>query len=165
MFDVESLFLALRSKSVGETVGLKVKCNACEKQNDVTVNFNDVSVDIPDDDRVVMVTDTVGITMRYPSFDDISSIQEGKEDSVDTAFALITKCIESIFDEDGIYTPQNEGPTAIKDFIESLNSTQFQELSKFFNEMPTLSHMIDFKCFSCKEHNETELRGLNSFFI
>ena len=165
MFDIESIFLALRSKSVGETVGLKVKCTSCEKQNDVTVDFNDVKVDVDSAQRDVRITDTVGITMRYPSFDDISGIKEGEEESIDTAFSLITNCIESIYDENGVYTPQTEGPTAIKNFVESLNSTQFQELSVFFQNMPTLTHKIEFNCTGCTAHNATELKGLQSFFI
>tara|TARA_Y200000002_G_C22667807_1_gene658722 strand:- start:1584 stop:2288 length:705 start_codon:yes stop_codon:yes gene_type:complete len=163
-FDIESLFLQLRSKSVGESVGLKVKCDNCETQNDVTVDFNDIGVEVPEDNNVVMITDTVGIEMRYPSFDDVSSIDPNKEESIETAFDIIMKCIVSVFDDDGVYTSDNEGEKQMKEFIESLNTAQFQKVSAFFEDMPALKTSIQFKCVNCGTENETELRGLQSFF-
>jgi hypothetical protein len=163
-FDIESLFLDLRSKSVGESIGLKVKCDQCETQNDVTVNFDEISVDVPDENNVIMLTDSVGVEMRYPSFDDVSNIDPDKEQSIESAFDIIMKCIVSVFDDDGVYTAKNEGPKQMKEFIESLNTQQFQNISAFFENMPALKSVISFKCSNCSAENETELRGLQSFF-
>ena len=43
MFDIETLFIALRSKSVGETVDLSIKCEHCDSRNDRTISFDAVS--------------------------------------------------------------------------------------------------------------------------
>jgi hypothetical protein len=163
-FDIESLFLQLRSKSVGESIGLKVKCDSCNTQNDVNVNFDDIGVDVPKDDGVIMITDTIGVKMRYPSFDDISSINPDKEESIETAFDIIMKCIDSVFDEDNVYPAAAEGKTKMKDFVESLNTAQFQSLANFFETMPVLKTTVEFNCTACKEDNSTELKGLQSFF-
>src|SRR5210317_712407 len=37
MFDVEYMFTQIRSKSVGETSKINVKCQHCEERNEVTV--------------------------------------------------------------------------------------------------------------------------------
>lgn len=163
-FDIESLFLQLRSKSVGESIGLKVKCDHCDTQNDITVNFDNIGVDVPKEDGVIMITDTVGVQMKYPSFDDISSINPDKEESIETAFDIIVKCIDSVFDEDNVYPAVSEGETKMRGFVESLNATQFQSLAHFFETMPVLKTAVEFDCTACKEHNSTELKGLQSFF-
>jgi len=164
-FDIESLFLQLRSKSVGESIGLKVKCDHCSTQNEVSVNFDDIGVNVPEDDGVIMITDTVGVKMRYPSFDDISSINPDKEDSIETAFDIIMKCIDNVFDEDNVYPAASEGKTKMKDFVESLNTSQFQSLANFFETMPVLKTTVEFNCTACTEDNSTELKGLQSFFM
>ena len=96
--------------------------------------------------------------------DDVSNIDPDKEQSIESAFDIIMKCIVSVFDDDGVYTAKNEGPKQMKEFIESLNTQQFQNISAFFENMPALKSVISFKCSNCSAENETELRGLQSFF-
>lgn len=165
MFDIETLFIALRSKSVGESIDLNVKCDKCDTRNDVAISFDDINKpEINDDDRVIMVTDSVGITLRYPSFKDISSIKPGSEESIEGAMDLVVRCIDNIFDDDGVYDAKNETKKSLTQFVESLNSEQFIKLSDFFAKTPALSYDMEFDCVSCKEHNVQELRGLQSFF-
>jgi hypothetical protein len=164
VFDVEHMFLELRSKSVGETINLKVKCESCEVMNDQTVDFSDINVDVPESNNVIMITDTVGLTMRYPSFDDVSAIETNTEETVETAFSIIQACIENIFDEEEVYLAKDEGPKKIREFVESMASSQFVKIQDFFENMPALKSVIEYKCSSCGVDNKTELRGLQSFF-
>ena len=165
MFDIETIFIALRSKSVGETVDLAVKCNDCDSRNEVQISFDDIKAPVVDeDDGTIMVTDDVGITLRYPSFKDISSIKEGSEETIEGAMQLVTKCITSIFDDNGVYDAKNETKKSLTDFVESLNNEQFIKLSDFFSESPALTYDMDFTCTKCGAKNSQELRGLQSFF-
>jgi len=43
MFDIEALFLALRSKSVGENVAIKLKCE-CEELTEVNINLDEIQI-------------------------------------------------------------------------------------------------------------------------
>ena len=165
MFDIETLFIALRSKSVGESIDLAVKCEECDSRNDVQVSFDDIKApEINEDNNIIMVTDSVGITLRYPSFKDISSIKPGSEESIDGALDLVVKCIDNIFDDDGVYDSKNETKKSLTDFVESLSSEQFIKLSNFFAETPSLAYDMEFECSQCKAKNVQELRGLQSFF-
>lgn len=167
MFDIETLFIALRSKSVGETVDLSVKCEHCDSRNDRTISFDDIQAPVVDNENnTIMVTEDVGITLRYPSFTDINSIKGGSEESIEGAFDLVTRCITTIFDEDGVYDTKNETKKSIIDFVESLNTEQFVKLSNFFQTMPALTYNMEFECSSalCRKENKQELRGLQSFF-
>ena len=74
VFDLEVLFLHLRAKSVGERISVNVKCQnpECGAESPVEVDLDDIkSPEISDDDRIVMLSEEIGITLRYPSFEDI----------------------------------------------------------------------------------------------
>ena len=165
MFDIETLFLALRSKSVGESVDLKVKCTIddCQEISDVNVNFDDIEHPVVGEEQTkIMLTDDVGVVMRYPSVDSVATMANAEENA-DNALKMIIKCIDSIFDADDVYPVENETEKSLLKFVESLNSVQFYKLSDFFNEMPSLSTTIDWTC-SCGKKQSKELRGLASFF-
>ena len=165
MFDVETLFLTLRSKSVGESIDLNIKCDKCDSRNDVQISFDDIKQPVVNDEkRVIMVTDDVGITLRYPSFKDVSLIKPGDDESIEGAMNLVVQCIDNIFDDDGVYDAKNETKKSLTDFVESLNNAQFIKLSEFFQDTPSLSYDMTFECVSCKHKNVQELRGLQSFF-
>lgn len=165
MFDIETLFLALRSKSVGESVDLKVKCTTgdCQEVSDVKVNFDDIEQPVVGEEQTkIMLTDDVGVVMKYPSVGSVATMANADENA-DNALKMIIKCIDSIFDADDVYPVENETEKSLLKFIESLNSVQFYKLSDFFNDMPSLSTTIDWTC-SCGKEQSKELRGLASFF-
>ena len=163
MFDIETLFIALRAKSVGERIDLSVKCDECDARNEITVDFDEIEHPVVEEgNTVVMVTDDVGITLRYPSYADVSLV--GDTESIEGALQMIISCIVNIFDNEGVYDARNETKKSLQDFVESLNNSQFLKLSEFFAESPSLRSDIEFDCVSCKTHNKQELRGLQSFF-
>jgi len=164
MFDVETLFLALRSKSVGESIELNFKCDDCSATNDIKINFADIKTpEVVKENATVMLTDSVGVTLKYPSYADVGSAQK-KSNELDAAFDLMLSSIDTIFDDDGVYPASGEKDSDLKDFLDSLNNDQLSKVSEFFNTMPSLSYDIDFDCVSCGKNNTQELRGLQSFF-
>ena len=164
VFDVEHLFLELRSKSVGESINLKIKCEHCEALNKQNVDFSEINVDVPESNNIIMITDEIGLTMKYPSFDDVGKLEAANEDTVESAFTIIQTCIENIFDKDDVWLAKDEGPKKMKEFVESMTSTQFAMIQSFFENMPALMATVEFDCISCGKHNVTTLKGLQSFF-
>ena len=70
LFDLEYIFLNLRAKSVGEVAKINVTCpDDNETQVTVEINLEEVEVTSPEDhsDKVEL-TDTIGLTMKYPDF-------------------------------------------------------------------------------------------------
>lgn len=167
MFDIETLFVALRAKSVGERIDLSVKCDECDGRNDIQIDFDDIKTpEVKETESVIMITDKVGVTMRYPSYSDIAEIDGNNNEDVDinAALKVIVACIKNIFDEDAVYDAKNETKKSLTDFVESLSNAQFIKLSQFFSESPALTYDLKYDCIHCKTHNETELKGLQSFF-
>lgn len=163
VFDIECLFLALRSKSVGENMDLKIKCSECEGLVDVLINVDEIVPPQVNTDNVVMLTETVGVTLRYPSFEMVSNMGDDI-DTVDGAFKMIADCIDTIFDDDAVHNSADVTKKEMNDFLENLNSDQFKKMSTYFEDMPALTHNLNFKCQHCGHDNEMELKGLQSFF-
>lgn len=164
MFDVEYIFSKLRSKSVGETSEVSVKCEKCEADNTTKVNLEEVSItDLPD--TKVELTPTTGLVMRFPSMNDYTDIQnQDKLSNVDRIFAIIISSIESIYDGDNLYEANSHTKAELTEFIESLNTEQFKSIQRFLDSSPQAFVKLKYKCEECGHDHDTELKGMMNFF-
>ena len=172
-FDLEYLFLQLRSKAVGETADISLKCrnDDCDDVGKHSIPLEKITMDIPEkDDKIVMMTDDVGITFKYPSVKQLEKI--GAEDldtlspeqKMEATMALILVSIDNIFDADNVYPADSETEQSLTGFIDGLNASQFASITEWFQGMPALSHTVEWKCNKCDNDNKVELRGLQNFF-
>jgi hypothetical protein len=160
-FDIEYLFLKLRGKSVGEVIEIKAmhENSACKEITPVVVNLDDIQVKGEMSEGKIMLTDKVGVKMRYPGMKDVINVNTEDKSSM---FNLVSKCVEYIFDENQIYNEFTE--KEIVEWIEKLNQSQFKKISEFFENIPKLSHEIKWKCKACGKDDKILLEGLQSFF-
>lgn len=164
MFDLEYIFLKLRSKSAGEKVTVGIKCDKCDVPTDVEINLESIEVNKPEKhNSKIMLTDEIGITMRYPQIDTIKGM--GTIETIDEGFEVIKRCVETIFTSGGdVHELRDVTNEEANEFFESLTSEQFQHIRDFFDTMPKLTHEVKFKCVGCGEDNTKILEGMNSFF-
>ena len=52
----------------------------------------------------------------------------------------------------------------LNEFLESMNSSQFKDIEKFFETMPKLSHTVKVKNPKTKKESDVVIEGLASFF-
>lgn len=164
VFDIEYLFLQLRGKSVGEEMELRIKCTHCEELNPFVVSVDEIKVKNEKPDNIIMLTEDVGVEMRYPSVDTFAALDIEKLNSVEGVMDLIIECVDKVFDADNVYGEGDMTKKELVEFIENLNSDQFKKVQSFFNSIPAIEYKGDFKCEHCGEHNDVELKGLQSFF-
>jgi len=167
MFDVEYIFLQIRSKSVDEVSKLKLLCPDDKKTYaDVELNLNEVKVQVGDDHTNKIELDNgMGIIMTYPTID--SFRDSGIRDiNASNMLDVISGCIMQIYEEEGkkIYDPKDQTKKELTEFIESLNTKQFKQVQKFFETMPKLKHDITIKNPKTKKESKVTLTGLNDFF-
>ena len=167
MFDTEYIFLQIRSKSVGEVSKLKLLCPDDKKTYaDVELDLNEVKVQVGDDHtNKIELTDDMGIIMTYPSIDSFSD--SGIQDiNASNMIDVIGTCILQIYEQKGekIYEAKDQTKKELTEFIEQLNTKQFQDVQKFFDTMPRLKHTIKLKNPKTKKTSEVTLSGLNDFF-
>jgi ribosomal protein L44E len=165
MFDIETLFLKLRSKSVGESTEIRAKCSECDTPNKQLVKFDDIEIPtIKKGKMSVALTKDVGITLKYPSITVIEESDSENMESYDAIIELIINCIDSIYDADNVYSAKDEGKKELLAFVEALNSDQFGKLTEFFRNIPSLKYTLKYDCSKCGHKNELELKGIESFF-
>ena len=167
MFDVEYVFLRIRSKSVGEVSKLKLLCPDDKKTYaDVEVNLEDVQVQVGDEHtNKIDLGDGKGMIMTYPTID--SFAETGIQSITATNMIdVIQTCILQIYEEKGekVYEAKDQTKKELGEFIEQMNTGQFQKVQKFFDTMPKLKHTIKVKNPKTKKESEITLQGLNDFF-
>jgi|TARA_Y100000310_G_scaffold92141_1_gene89752 hypothetical protein len=168
MFDVEYVFLRIRSKSVGEVSKLKLLCPDDKKTYaDVEVNLEDVQVQVGDDHtNKIELGDGKGVIMTYPTIDSFS--ETGIQNiTAKNMLDVIGTCMLQIYEDKGekVYEAKDQTKKELNDFIESMNTGQFQKLQKFFDTMPKLKHTVKVKNPKTKKESEVTLTGLNDFFV
>ena len=167
-FDIEYLFLNIRGKSVGEELEVNVVCpDDGETSVLVEINLDDIKVQKNDDHtNKVKLDGSIMMEMKYPSLDQFIKNNFDFEDknAMDQSFDLIASCIDKIYTEDEVWASADCTKKEVTEFLESMNSTQFKEIEKFFETMPRLSHTITVKNPKTKKNNEVVLEGLASFF-
>ena len=167
MFDTEYIFLQIRSKSVGEESKLKVLCPDDKKTYaDVVVNLPDIKVQVDEGHtNKINLGDGKGMIMTYPNVD---TFKDSNLTAITPANMLdvISGCILQIYEKDGekVYEAKDQTKKELTDFVEQLNTKQFQDVQKFFDTMPKLKHTIKVKNPKTKVESEITLQGLNDFF-
>ena len=169
MFDLELIFLKLRAASVGENAEVALTCSneECKHQNPVKINLAGVELKgDPKASAVVQITDTVGVSLKYPTVLKVEDTLKASkpEAGIDIAIAMIAASIESIHDADSVYPASESTSKELVDFIESLNKEQFTKVQEFFDNFPKLKEDVEFTCEKCKTVNNVTLEGLNDFF-
>tara|TARA_B100001287_G_C22646602_1_gene513045 strand:- start:45 stop:758 length:714 start_codon:yes stop_codon:yes gene_type:complete len=165
-FDIEYLFLNIRGKSVGESVEVMITCPDDGKTKvPVQINLDEIEVKKSDDHkRDIKLDDKLSIRMKYPSMGEFIKSNFDVDMKVEDTFDLVCTCIEQIFDEDESWSASDCSKKELLEFLEQLNTTQFQDIEKFFETMPRLSHTIKVKNPNTKKESEVVLEGLTAFF-
>ena len=167
MFDVEYIFLQIRSKSVGEVSKLKLLCPDDKKTYaEVEVKLDDVKVQVEDGHtNKIELDNDMGMIMTYPNIDSF------KASGITTITAsnmldVIGTCILQIYEQKGekVYEAKDQTKKELNDFIEQLQSKHFKKVQQFFDTMPKLKHTIKVKNPKTKKESEIVLVGLNDFF-
>jgi len=161
MYDLEYIFLKIRSKSVGEVISFQLKCEECGEYNKVELNLEDVEVQFPDEqiDPNIELTDSVGITLKPINLSDITK-SKGK----DAISEALMSSIDSIYDSDNVYSASTCSKKELETFVDSLTHQHLEKIQKYLLNQPTLKHTIEYTCEKCGHKNSYELSGLQSFF-
>ena len=164
MFDLEYVFLQLRSRSVGEKVKLKLICpddNKTEVQ--VEIDLKDVNVQMTDDHtNIVNLTKDISMIMKYPSLSDMDGFDP--QGQIRSIFEMIKRCILEIHDGKTIHNKVDISDKELDKFIDSMSTENFEGVSNFFETMPKLRHVFKITNPKTKKKSEIPVEGLQSFF-
>ena len=167
-FDIEFLFLNIRGKSVGEQVDVNIICPDDNETNvSVSINLDDIKVQKSEEHtNKIKVDRKIMMEMKYPSLEQFikNNFDFDDKNAMDQSFDLIASCIDKIYTEDEVWSTSDVTKKEVTEFLESMNSSQFKDIEKFFETMPKLSHTIKVKNPKTEVESEVSLEGLASFF-
>ena len=168
-FDIEYLFLNVRSKSVGETIDLVVTCgDDGTTEVPVTVPIDEIKVTKSDDhSQDIELSDGYTVRMRYPSlqqFIENNFTEVEGEDLVDKSFDMVANTIDMVYNDEEMFSASECTKKELKEWVETLTSAQFQKIEKFFETMPKLTHTLKVINPNTKKENTVVLEGLSDFF-
>jgi len=168
MFDIEYVFLQIRSKSVGEKTKLNVLCPDDGKtyaQTEIDLSKIEVFVDDDHSPNIMIDEDRkLGVVMRYPALKDVDSDTLQGDINIQKTYKMITSCIEQIYEGDQVYFRKDTPEKEIQEFVDNLSADQMKKLSTFYNTMPRLEHKVMVKNPKTEVESEVTLKGLASFF-
>ena len=162
-YDIEYMFLQIRCKSVGETVELMITCPDDEETKvPVSINLEDINViKTEGHSETVMITDTIGMTMKHPTMKQIMSYDLAKMDGIESSFGIINDCLVNVFSQDEVWEDWSD--KEVQDFIEQMTTDQFVKVTDFFTTMPKLKHIVKVTNPNTGVESEVALEGMQSF--
>lgn len=163
-FDLEDLFMRIRAKSVGEIITVKYRYDYKDADDrpvskfiHANINIDDIKVKVnPAHEKQFMLTDEVGVVMRYPTFEIIGKMNHQSE--------LPMACIESVYDADEVHSTASITREELVEFYDSIDTPGMLKIKNFFDTMPTLEHTITLDLGDGKTE-EVTFKGLQDFFI
>ena len=164
MFDVEYAFIKIRSKSVSETIDVRLLCPDDEETYvDKSIDVDDIQIMMDEDHSThVNLSDTLSIDLTYPTINTtLKSLNINSE--TERVFFIIKSCIHTIHFGEDIYSIIDISKKELDEFVDSLTQKMFEKLQKFFNTMPKLRHTIEVENPVTGIVSEVTLEGLGDF--
>lgn len=171
VFDIEYIFTQIRAKSVGEIVELLFPCDVDHGEDDekaklkISIDLTNLEVAFPEKQtKKIALFNDVGVIMKYPTFDTMKRMESIDTNDVDAIFDVIASSIDLIYEGDEVYYAKEQTKEELLEFLYNLTNEQFQELQKFFANMPKISKTVEYNCPICSKHHTVTLEGMQSFF-
>jgi hypothetical protein len=162
-FDVEYLFIKLRARSINNIVNLIVNDPDDGKRYEVEGDLDEVEVSFEGcTGAKIEITDTIGLVLRYPTFDSLDDIIKMKEVG-DKSTKILVKSIDKIYNGDDVIIPDEYDNEEIAEWLDTLNVQTMRKVKQFFETMPKVRSSIKY-VNQTGEEKEVKLEGLKDFF-
>lgn len=161
-YDVEYIFLQIRSKSVGEIIELVGSCECGPtKKTEFSVDIANLEIlPKPTGTTKIKIVDTdYTIDFKHPS---ISDFAMKFDDSDSASEEVVANCILSVFTSEEV---MNWSKKEKLEFVESMTTKQQKEICEFLSNMPMVKLNAEYTCRHCKKEHSTVLSGFENFFV
>ena len=162
MVDLEYLFLNIRGKAVGDvsTISFEHECGEIIK---LDVDLSKVEIvnnkNISD---LVNLTEDIMIRLKPPSLDNVIGV--ANKNQIDVVMEIVRECLVEIIQGKDVFSAQDHTKEELDEFLNSLNSGQFQKIQTYYESLPKMKQDIEYTCPKCGETKKETLEGLASFF-
>lgn len=157
-FDIQNIFIKLRSQSIGKDSEFNLICGECGHKTPTVLDLENIELQIsPEHKNKIMITSDVGVIMKYPTAEVLVN------DDM-PIFDLVVSCIDKVFTQDEIHDANDQTAEELVNFIEGLTNEQFEKIVEFFVTAPKIFHNIEYTCSKCGTENTVVVDGVENFF-
>ncbi len=164
-FDIDLMFITLRSKSISEKIEMEFRCKhdlgekVCGAVFPVALDLSATTLAGKKLNPKIELSSKLGLKMRYPTYAEMKRVS-----TLNDEIELILACIEYIYDDTTIYTSKDYTKDQYKDFIEKLTSDQYSKISEWTSNFPTFQIQTESVCPSCGFNHQIKYSDFTSFF-
>lgn len=169
-FDVDCLFIAMRAKSVGESIEVNFICQKetdtgkCGGKFPIRIDISNVQVDKNDNiSSDIQFNSNLIFKMKYPSYS-IIKLLNNDDDSLEKKIKIIAASIDNIFMNGSYHSNKDLTPEEIQSFIENLTQEQFNKLSEYVSNFPSFYVSGKGNCTKCGQSHEVRYKDFVRFF-
>lgn len=169
-FDMDCLFIALRAKSVGESIDVNYVCQnkvddqKCGGQFSIKIDISNVTVDKRTElGSEIKFNDNLIFYMKYPNYS-VVRLLNTDDDSLEKKIKIIAASVDKIFANSQYYTNKDLAPNELQDFIEGLTQEQFGKLAEYTANFPTFYIKAEGVCPKCGKNHTVRYKDFMRFF-
>jgi hypothetical protein len=170
-FDIDYLFIALRAKSIGETVDMSFICNNIVEDEGLCGHKFEAPIDISKatiikDDTIssdIKLSGTVSLKLKYPTYSVMRMLKDD-DNPIERKIKILINCIDYIADKDKVLSSKDYSKEELRTFVESMTEEQFSKMDSFITNFPSFSVNLEKECGKCGFTHLIEYKDFNSFF-
>ena len=174
MVDMETIFLHLRARSIGETGSQYFKCKneitlvdgtkkECGMLIEVPINFLEVPVINAGIDSKLQLDEDLGVKMKYPTVA-LAGIIGSVKDPHSLEITMIANCIDLIYTKTEVYSASDCTQEELVDFLLKLPTPKYDVIKQFCEKAPKTQLIVEKDCGKCGWHHTFTLEGIYDFF-
>lgn len=168
-YDIDYLFCKIRSKSVGETVTMNIKCedNGCDERTEVIVNLEEIYIEGIDFESMIEINKDVTLEMQHITYLIAQKnlvIGEDENSELDYVQQTIIGSIKAIHTENERFDTKDSTNEELVEFLDQMTTEQYAKLRDFITKIPIVTLKPTWDCVKCGKNQSMELKGLQDFF-
>ncbi len=167
VFDLEYILIQIRSKAVNNLLKFRVSDPDTEEMVDLELDIDEIEIVRSEDHKkIIPVTDTISLSMKYPSIDFIKVLRQGEdaEDQAGAMFDLMRDCIDTVVEGEDVYKIADFTTQEVTDFIDTLDGNVLNHIKEFFDTIPKMRFETKYKLEDGTEKTFVA-EGTETFFI
>lgn len=173
MVDIETMFLHLRARSIGEVGSQFFKCkNEVEVQGtglkecgmliEIPVKFLEVPVINKDHNPDIRFNDDLGVKMKYPTLGLTRMLTTIEPEDLEVT--VVANCIDTIYTKDEVFKAENATAEELMEFVLKLPTDKYELIKDFAFNTPRNQLTVEKKCVKCGFDHKITLEGIQDFF-
>jgi len=169
-FTVDYIFIALRAKSVGDTVEVNFKCEHVPEDSEQCGHVFPVKLDILNSQMQknseisndIILGGGIRVKMKFPTYEIMK--KNVSDEGMENIINIIAGSVDQVVKKDKVYSAKDFTHQEMKEFIESLAHGQFAKLEEFVRNFPSFAIRAEAACPKCQYNHSIVYDDFAVFF-